>query len=91
MSLFPLATVPDTLHFTPTAVGCCCSIQEEASTLTFFSYDPSSGGLISPQTISALPPGFAGTSFASELQFSDDSGRFLYAATGCTTALLCSP
>jgi 6-phosphogluconolactonase (cycloisomerase 2 family) len=55
------------------------SIQEEASTLTFFSYDASSGGLISQQTISALPPGFAGTSFASELQFSDD-GRFLYAA-----------
>ena len=55
------------------------SIQEEASTLTFFSYDASSGGLISQQTISALPPGFAGTSFASELQFSSD-GRFLYAA-----------
>lgn len=55
------------------------SIQEEASTLTFFSYDSSSGGLISQQTISALPPGFAGTSFASELRFSDD-GRFLYAA-----------
>lgn len=55
------------------------SIQEEASTLTFFSYDSTSGGLISQQTISALPPGFAGTSFASELRFSDD-GRFLYAA-----------
>ncbi|HTH53694.1 MAG TPA: lactonase family protein [Edaphobacter sp.] len=55
------------------------SIQEESSTLTFFSYDASSGGLISQQTISALPPGFAGTSFASELQFSSD-GRLLYAA-----------
>lgn len=55
------------------------SIQEEASTLTFFSYDASSGGLYSEQTISALPPGFVGTSFASELRFSDD-GRFLYAA-----------
>lgn len=55
------------------------SIQEEASTLTFFSYDSASGGLFSQQTISALPPGFAGTSFASELRFSDD-GRFLYAA-----------
>ncbi|HMF53832.1 MAG TPA: lactonase family protein, partial [Edaphobacter sp.] len=55
------------------------SIQEESSTLTFFSYDASSGGLYSQQTISALPPGFVGTSFASELRFSDD-GRFLYAA-----------
>jgi 6-phosphogluconolactonase (cycloisomerase 2 family) len=55
------------------------SIQEESSTLMFFSYDASSGGLTQQQIISALPPGFVGTSFASELRFSDD-GRFLYAA-----------
>lgn len=55
------------------------SIQEESSTLTFFKYDQSTGGLMSEQTISALPPGFSGSSFASELQISDD-GRLLYAA-----------
>lgn len=55
------------------------SIQEEASTLTFFLYDPSMGSLASQQTISTLPPGFTGTSFASGVRVSDD-GRFLYAA-----------
>lgn len=55
------------------------SIQEEASTLTFFHYDPSTGSLASQQTISTLPPGFTGTSFASGVRISAD-GRFLYAA-----------
>jgi 3-carboxymuconate cyclase len=55
------------------------SIQEEASTLAFFHYDPSTGSLTSQQTISTLPEGFAGTSFASGVRISAD-GRFLYAA-----------
>jgi 6-phosphogluconolactonase len=55
------------------------SIQEEASTLIFFHYEPSSGSLAAQQTISALPPGFAGTNFCSEVMLSPD-GRFLYAA-----------
>jgi 6-phosphogluconolactonase (cycloisomerase 2 family) len=55
------------------------SIQEEASTLAFFSYNASSGELTPQQTISSLPPGFAGSSFASELRFSSN-GRYLYAA-----------
>jgi 6-phosphogluconolactonase len=55
------------------------SIQEEASTLVFFHYDPSNGSLTSEQTISTLSPGFAGTSFASGVRVSAD-GRFLYAA-----------
>ena len=55
------------------------SIQEEASTLVLFDYDPSSGALTQRQMISALPPGFAGSSFASELHVSTD-GRFVYAA-----------
>lgn len=54
------------------------SIQEQASTLVFFHYDPSTGSLSAQQTISALPPGFAGTSFSSEVMVSSD-GRFLYA------------
>jgi 6-phosphogluconolactonase len=55
------------------------SIQEEASTLIFFHYDPHVGSLVPVQTISALPPGFAGTNFCSEIIMSRD-GRFLYAA-----------
>ncbi len=53
--------------------------QEESSTVVFFAYDPATGTLTPQQTLSALPPGFAGTSFASEILVSAD-GRALYAA-----------
>jgi 6-phosphogluconolactonase (cycloisomerase 2 family) len=55
------------------------AIQEEASTIVFFRYDGASGSLTSQQTISTLPSGFAGSSFASEILVSPD-GRFVYAA-----------
>lgn len=55
------------------------SIQEEASTIVFFHYDPATGALVPEQTVSALPYGFAGTNFCSEVLISSD-GRFLYAA-----------
>lgn len=55
------------------------SIQEEASTVVFFTYDAASGSLEARQTVSTLPPGFAGTSFASEILMTEN-GRFLYAA-----------
>jgi 6-phosphogluconolactonase (cycloisomerase 2 family) len=55
------------------------SLQEESSTITLFLYDAARGSLTSQKTISALPAGFAGTSFASEIQVSPD-GRFLYSA-----------
>lgn len=54
------------------------SIQEEASNVVFFAYDEASGGLTAQQTISALPPGFAGSSFASEILISPH-GKFVYA------------
>ena len=54
-------------------------LQEEASTIVFFQFNPASGALRAQQTISTLPKDFAGTSFTSELVFSAD-GRFLYAA-----------
>jgi 6-phosphogluconolactonase (cycloisomerase 2 family) len=54
------------------------SIQEEASTVVFFHFDASSGHLTPQQTLSTLPAGFAGTSFASEILVSSD-GRFVYA------------
>lgn len=54
-------------------------IQEEASTLAFFSYDAVNGVLIARQTISTLPRQFTGTNFTSEVTVSGD-GRYLYAA-----------
>jgi 6-phosphogluconolactonase len=52
------------------------SIQEEGSTLVLFDYDE--GRLTSRQTISTLPPQFAGSNFCSEILVSAD-GRFVYA------------
>jgi len=54
------------------------SLQEEASTIVLFDYDAANGQLASRQTISSLPPGFAGSNFCSEIMVSGD-GRFLYA------------
>ncbi len=54
------------------------SIQEEASTVATFDYDPAAGRLTTRQTLSTLPPGFVGSSFGSEVRVSAD-GRFVYA------------
>ncbi len=54
------------------------SIQEEASTIVLFDYDGATGRLSARQTVSTLPPGFAGTNFCSEVLVSAD-GRFVYA------------
>jgi len=55
------------------------SLQEEASTVTAFRWDAERGQLHEEQTVSALPPGFAGTSFASEILVAPN-GKTLYAA-----------
>jgi 6-phosphogluconolactonase (cycloisomerase 2 family) len=52
------------------------SIQEEGSTLVLFDHD--AGKLTPRQTISSLPPGYAGSNFTSEILVSPD-GRFVYA------------
>ena len=54
------------------------SIQEEGSTIVLFDYDAAKGQLTARQTISTLPPGFAGSNFCSEILVSAD-GRFVYA------------
>jgi 6-phosphogluconolactonase len=54
------------------------SIQEEGSTIVLFDYDARSGQLAARQTISTLPPGFAGSNFCSEILVSAD-GKFVYA------------
>ena len=54
------------------------SLQEEGSNIVLFDYDSEKGRLASRQTISSLPPGFAGSNFTSEILVSAD-GRFVYA------------
>ena len=56
----------------------CYVLQEEASTIVLFDYDNTAGRLTARQNISTLPPGFAGSNFASEIMVSMD-GRYLYA------------
>ena len=54
------------------------SIQEEGSNIVLFDFDAQTGRLAARQTISTLPPDFAGTNFGSEILVSAD-GRFVYA------------
>jgi 6-phosphogluconolactonase (cycloisomerase 2 family) len=54
------------------------SIQEEGSTVVLFDYDSAAGRLSARQTISTLPPDFAGTNFCSGILVSAD-GRHVYA------------
>jgi 6-phosphogluconolactonase len=62
----------------PNGVRWLYSIQEEASTIVLFDFEATSGRLTRRQTISTLPPGFAGSNFCSEILVSRD-GRFVYA------------
>jgi 6-phosphogluconolactonase len=68
---------PRHFHFHPNGRW-LYSIQEEGSTVVLFDYDATTGGLTARQTISTLPPGFAGSNFCSEILVSAD-GRFVYA------------
>jgi 6-phosphogluconolactonase (cycloisomerase 2 family) len=54
-------------------------LNEESSTLTLYLYNAAAGTLTEQQTVSTLPPGFAGTNFTSEIMVSAD-GRFVYCA-----------
>lgn len=54
------------------------SLQEEGSTVVLFDYDADRGQLTARQTLSSLPPGYAGSNFASGILVSSD-GRFVYA------------
>ncbi len=54
------------------------SIQEEGSTIVLFDYDAQTGRLAERQTVSTLPPGFAGSNFCSEILVSND-GKLVYA------------
>ena len=65
---------PRHFHFHPNGTW-LYSVQEEASTVVL--YDYGAGRLAARQTISALPAGFAGSNFCSEILVSAD-GRFVY-------------
>jgi 6-phosphogluconolactonase (cycloisomerase 2 family) len=73
----PAGDGPRHFHFHPNGRW-LYSIQEEGSTLVLFDYDPRLGRLNARQTISTLPPGFAGSNFCSEVLVSSD-GRYVYA------------
>jgi 6-phosphogluconolactonase (cycloisomerase 2 family) len=55
------------------------SIQEEASTIMFWTFNPATGALTQQQIIASVPPGFTGTNFTSEIRVSAD-GDFVYGA-----------
>jgi len=55
------------------------SIQEEASTIMFWRFNRATGALSAQQIIPSVPPGFAGTTFTSEIRVSSD-GNFVYGA-----------
>lgn len=62
--------------FTPNGNGISL-INEEASTLTYYRFDTRQGTLTEGATVSSLPPGYKGTSFASGLAI-DKRGQHLY-------------
>lgn len=68
---------PRHFHFHPNGRW-LYSIQEEGSTIVRFDYEAAAGRLTARQTISTLPPHFAGSNFCSEILISGD-GRFVYA------------
>jgi 6-phosphogluconolactonase (cycloisomerase 2 family) len=79
---FPVVSLPPGdgprhFHFHPNGRW-FYSIQEEGSTLVLFDFDAESGRLTARQTISTLPPGYAGSNFCSEVLVSPD-GKFIYA------------
>jgi 6-phosphogluconolactonase (cycloisomerase 2 family) len=55
------------------------SIQEEASTIMFWHFNPATGALSEQQIIPSVPPGFTGTNFSSEIRVSA-GGDFVYGA-----------
>src|SRR5262245_9732637 len=73
----PAGDGPRHFHFHPNGRW-LYSIQEEGSTIVLFDYDAAKGRLTSRQTISTLPPGFAGSNFCSEILVSAN-GKFVYA------------
>jgi len=75
--VLPAGDGPRHFHFHPNGRW-LYSLQEEGSNIVLFDYDGEKGQGTARQTISSLPPGFAGSNFCSEMLVSPD-GRFVYA------------
>lgn len=75
--VLPPGDGPRHFHFHPNGRW-FYSIQEEGSTIVLFDYDSQTGRLTARQTISTLPPGYAGSNFCSEILVSAN-GKFVYA------------
>jgi 6-phosphogluconolactonase (cycloisomerase 2 family) len=73
----PSGDGPRHFHFHPNGRW-LYSVQEEGSTIVVFDYDGTAGRLSPRQTVSTLPPGFAGSNFCSEILVASD-GKFVYA------------
>jgi 6-phosphogluconolactonase (cycloisomerase 2 family) len=73
----PAGDGPRHFHFHPKGRW-LYSIQEEGSTIVLFDFDAATGRLTARQTVSTLPPGFAGSNFCSGILVSAD-GKFVYA------------
>lgn len=72
----PSGDGPRHFHFHPNGRW-FYSIQEEGSTVALFDYASETGRLKQRQTLSTLPPGFAGSNFCSEILVSAD-GKHVY-------------
>jgi len=66
----------------------CYSVQEEGSNVVSFTYDGEKGRLTPRQTLSTLPPGYAGTNMASEILLSPDA-RYLYVSNRLHDSIAC--
>ncbi|MGL4421573.1 MAG: lactonase family protein [Gemmataceae bacterium] len=73
---FPGGDGPRHFHFHPNAPW-LFTVQEEGSTVSRLEYDATTGRLTLKQTLSTLPPGYAGSNFCSEILVRAD-GKFLY-------------
>lgn len=83
----PAGDGPRHFSFHPNGRWFYC-LQEEGSNIAMFDYDAVNGGLAPRQTVSSLPPGFAGSSFSSELMVSPD-GKFVYAGNRLHDGIAC--
>jgi len=83
----PAGDGPRHFSFHPNGRWFYC-LQEEGSNIALFDYNASKGGLTPKETVSSLPPGFAGSSFASEIMASPD-GKFVYVGNRLHDGIAC--